>query len=180
MKKTESVAAVAKHLGITERHVRRLSSEGKLPVITDKTMPLLDSLVAFIAYLKHQQSSAAITDAKRRKLEADAKLRELDLAERERQLIPAEAFSMFWAGLWIPVRTALVNLGERIGRDVVAIGPDPDKVGLFIEDSIRATLTEMSKFNEKEFFRRLDKNLDVGSGENLSDYYANEETEPKT
>ena len=85
-----SAATLAELLALSERTVRRLATEGTIPPPTDAGFGLGPSIRGYIAALRTRKDSHQLAAVKLRKMTAEARSAELDLAQREGSLLPVE------------------------------------------------------------------------------------------
>lgn len=148
-------AEIARLCGITDRHVRRLSSEGKLPAITGDKMPLAESLSMFISYLR-VQGTTRLSEAKLRKAEIDAEMRQLDYDERRGKLVDSRNFELFTCAVWIPIRNDLFNIGEAVAAEVANAAGNPSKVRDILQRELSRVLGDFqNRITREEYLARF-------------------------
>ena len=80
-------------LDVTGRRVQQLARAGWVPRARRGKYPLADGILGYLGYLQHLAEAPIDmeeAEARRRKLAAEAKLRELELSERQGNLIPID------------------------------------------------------------------------------------------
>lgn len=85
---THPVGILAKVLLLTERRVQQLSAEGVLPKASRGEYELIPTVQAYIRYLRARADGSENGDAKKRLVNAKARLAEMVAEKQSAQLIP--------------------------------------------------------------------------------------------
>ena len=109
-----------------------------------EALTLEDARRAILRYYQQQAAgrSAAGGDLHQQRARAErlkADMMELQIAERARKLIPAEAVEREWTAILVATRTELLQVSEKIDREIQA-GAQPAEVPALVDKHIRAAL----------------------------------------
>jgi hypothetical protein len=108
---------------------------------------------ASVEWLRQRERQSALgeiatideSEAKRRKLAAEAAMAELDLAKAEEQAVSVQDFAKAWAGMIGSARAKLLGLGSKLGPGL-AIIEDPAECSSAVDVGISEALQELSEF----------------------------------
>lgn len=124
-------------LGISERRVRQLAAEGKIPAPTRGKFDGPACVRAVLAAARADRPESALEKARARAIDARARSQEIKIAREEHELIPfdaaMDAFELFSGA----VNTAFVTLPARFTRNL----EDREK----LDDLIFTVRTELSE-----------------------------------
>ncbi len=160
-----TVAEAADRLGISPRHLRRLTAENRdVPSVGRgvRRRYLWPDLRSWRDRQLVQQGvesvrSETLDDARARKAAADASMRELDLGERRGALMPADRFAQEFEAACSRVAAHMLNAPGRYAPQLLAAFPDR----LRADDLIKA----------EEFIRRMmhDQMAELEAGDDVPD-----------
>jgi len=98
-------ATVAQFVGLTPKRVQQLHAENRIPAPdVDGLFPLAATVARYVDFLRARADVATVTTAKRRKLQAQAEMAEMELAKKRGELVPAKAVEMVWTAAIISAR----------------------------------------------------------------------------
>lgn len=108
---------------------------------------------ASVEWLRQRERQSALgeiatideSEAKRRKLAAEAAMAELDLAKAEGQAVGLQDFAKAWAGMIGSARAKLLGLGSKMGPGL-AIVDDAAECSSVVDLGISEALQELSEF----------------------------------
>lgn len=142
---TVGTAKLASILGISDRRVQHLVSEGILRKEKRGTYQLAASVQAYIAYKVESSrsgSSGTKVEEETRLLKARADREEIELARIRKELIPAILIKSTWQRIVASARTRFLGLHSALKTQ----HPDLDiSVIQTLEGLVRQALTEMSE-----------------------------------
>jgi terminase small subunit / prophage DNA-packing protein len=112
---------------------------------------------AVIGWLRERERTSALGevakidegDARRRKLAAEAKLVELELAKAEGQAVGLATFSAAMSGMIGAARAKLLGLGSALGPEIAAVA-DPAECQVLIDAAVSEALQELSEHGGNE------------------------------
>jgi hypothetical protein len=105
-----------------------------------------------IEWLRQRERQSALgevakideSEAKRRKLAAEAAMAELDLAKAEGQAVSIQDFAKAWSGMIGSARAKLLGLGSKLGPGL-AITEEPAECSSAVDSGIGEALQELSE-----------------------------------
>ncbi len=122
------IGQVAHVLNISERRVQQLAKEG-LPREDRGKYDLANCMIWYIRYLQKKLESKSLGSEdggrssflaeKRRLVKADAELREIELAEKRKQLVAIGDVEKSWTDLVLEVKARVLAIAPRIAGDLV-------------------------------------------------------------
>jgi phage terminase Nu1 subunit (DNA packaging protein) len=131
-------------LGISERRVRQLAAEGKIPKPTRGKFDAPACVKAILEAARSDRPESALEKARARAIDARARTQEMKIAREERELIPfddaVEAMELKMGA----VNTALTTLPARFTRNL-EIREQLDDLVFTIREEISNKLEELSK-----------------------------------
>jgi hypothetical protein len=99
---------IAKFIGLTARRVAQLAQENRLPSPDAAGLyPLAATVAQYCENLRARADVATITSAKRRKLEAQAGLSEMQLAQKRGELVEVKNVELVWSSHVIAARQVI-------------------------------------------------------------------------
>jgi hypothetical protein len=109
---TATAKTVAQLLGLTDKRVRQLGAENKI-ASADKAgkYPLAKVIRQYCEMLRSRAEAGSITSAKRRRLEAQASVSEMELATRRKELLPTAGVLAVWTARKTAVRDVVLQSG---------------------------------------------------------------------
>lgn len=128
---------------------------------------------ASVEWLRQRERQSALgeiatideSEAKRRKLAAEAAMAELDLAKAEEQAVSLQDFAKAWSGMIGSARAKLLGLGSKLGPGL-AIIDDAAECRSAVDAGIGEALQELSEFEpEIPFDAESDKQAAGGDSE---------------
>jgi phage terminase Nu1 subunit (DNA packaging protein) len=103
-------ATVAKFVGLTSKRVQQLHAENRIPAPDAAGLyPLAATVQRYIEFLRARADTGTITTAKRRKLEAQASIAEMELAKKRGELLDAKAVETVWTARKLAVRDVVLR-----------------------------------------------------------------------
>ena len=136
---------LAKIFGIQVRRVQEFGASGVLPKTGKNRYPLVDSVTAYIAYVKERQAKNPqdlnLERARLTKAQADHK--EIDLAKARGELIPAEDVAKTWADMVLASKARLSAIPTSAAPLVAAADSTPE-VTRILQSQIEEALDELS------------------------------------
>jgi phage terminase Nu1 subunit (DNA packaging protein) len=145
---TQPVTVIAKLLLLTPRRVQQLSKEGVIPRAEKGRYELVPAVQGYIRYL-HDRAfgkdvpTCDLVASKERLVKAQAKLAEIQLAEKEGKVVPTDIVrrSAFETGR--KVREAMKNISPRI-ESILAAEGDVTRVRAILDREIDAALADFA------------------------------------
>ena len=120
-----STRALASILGVTDRHVRDLAQKEVLPRAGRGKYPLVAAVRAYCGHVRTLRASAQATDAEDalrvRKLEAQTREAEIDLAVREGNLVTLKDHVDTVAEVLTLTRNRMLNMPGWLAPQVVGL-----------------------------------------------------------
>ena len=144
---TYPAAKMAKLLQITPRRLQQLVSEGVIPKISRGRYELAPVVQGYIGYLRDRtlpgiMNVVSLDEARQRKLAAEAKLAEIEVAKAESGVVNVEIIEKSWTDLVHAVRGRLLALPQNVAA-MVAVEDDTGKCEALINREIRSALAEL-------------------------------------
>lgn len=133
-------AQLGELFGLTDRRIRQLAEEG-LPRDGHGQYPLAASVRWYVERLK--RSSTEMDDARRRKILADAQIKETQLAEKAGALAPVGEIIQAVEGDYARVRARLLTIPPRLGSRF-----GDAELRQALADAIDEALSELSAADE--------------------------------
>lgn len=150
-----SATQLAKEFGVSTARISQLRVQG-LPGQTNGKFDLLKCFRWYVNFLQNALAHRSvpeggsghrgIMEARRRKLQADAEVRELELAKLRRELIAAPDVERRWIEIASTIRARLLAVGSRIAPRIVGEA-DRSRIERQIDGEIRQALTELATEN---------------------------------
>ncbi len=122
------IGQVAHVLNISERRIQQLAKEG-LPREERGKYDLANCMIWYIRYLQKKLESKSLGSEdfgrssflaeKRRLVKADAELREIELAEKRKQLVSIADVEKSWTDLILEAKARVLAIAPRIAADLV-------------------------------------------------------------
>ena len=146
-----SQADFARHIGVGRSYVTALKKSGRL-VLDDVGKVLVAPSMEAIAKSNGAPERAAVvvptySDAKIRKEEAEAGLKEIELAKQQEILMVADDIRKCLSEYATTLRTRLERLPDRLAPQLAATC-DEQQVRAMLTDAVEMALTEMSRHFE--------------------------------
>jgi|ERR1041384_1355564 hypothetical protein len=113
----ETVTArdLARLLALSDRSVRRLASEGVIPAAADGKFNLVKAVSSYVKSIKAKTDAPTLLAARRRRMEAQAGLSELDLETRKKNLVSLDEMDQRLRPMLVGVRQRI--LGSTLSDD---------------------------------------------------------------
>jgi len=130
---------LAEILGMTERRVQQLAAENVFKKIGRGKFQLIDSVQNYLSYQldlerkKFNKNDMAINEARRRREQAEAFLKEMEVGTRRGELLEKEDVMKSWQKILSIVKTRLLALPSKLS---------PQLVGLDTVNEIKSKLDE--------------------------------------
>jgi phage terminase Nu1 subunit (DNA packaging protein) len=145
---------LANAMNVTVRRVEQLVHEG-LPREERGRFELGKCLLWYIRYLQKALERRAVPmspdgemaglgDARVRSVTADAELKELELAERRRQMVALPDVERSWMTIVTTTRSHLLSIAVRIAPRIIG-ATDRGQIERLLNEEIRQALTEISQ-----------------------------------
>lgn len=112
--KTITLEALSKLSNLTPRHLRRLSDEGKLPRVTDSTLPMPEAMMQLFSH--YQKVSEEMTAERLALLRARRRTAEKELGESQGDTLPRAATVK-------AIRSAFENYSWWVNTELERTGP---------------------------------------------------------
>ena len=144
---TYPAATMAKLLLLTPRRLQQLVTEGVVPKVERGRYELAPVIQAYIHYLRERTLPGTINvvsldEARQRKLSADARLAEIEVAKAESAVVNIEVIEKSWTDLVHAVRGRLLALPQNVAA-MVAVEDDTGKCEALLSREIRSALAEL-------------------------------------
>ena len=125
----KGVRDLARRAGVEPSTVTKKLNQGKTPeqILAEAATYRLRQAERLAAVSKQQRTPEEIetfSDAQRRKESALADLRELELAEKRRDLVPAAEMKEAWVSICVKVKSAILGMPDKLAPSIVGL-PDP-------------------------------------------------------
>ena len=145
---TAPVAAVAKICNITERRVQQLAKEGVMPKPERGRYPLILCVTSYIRHLQARldgigTTSPNIEDAKTRKIAAEARLAEIELANAEFETIAIKDHAKVIENIAEIIKAKLISLPTLLAP-TLAMETNQAVCQSNLEENVHATLEELA------------------------------------
>ena len=142
-------ATMAKLLMLTPRRLQQLATEGIIPKVERGRYELAPVVQAYIHYLRERAVPGAmnvvsIDEARQRKLLADARLAEIEVAKAEGAVASIAAVEKGWTVLVHTLRGRLLALPQHIAA-MVAVETEIAKCEALIASQIKGALSELGE-----------------------------------
>lgn len=153
---TVPAATLAKLLMMTERHLRRLVSDGWIQKTPDDKYTVVGGVQGYIRFLKDEarrgmgsgsEAKTYMSEAKARLAKEQADNMELKNAQLRDELIPANEVKHTWSQWATDIRAAFLALPSRIQQRVLGLTPADVSI---IDEEVRAILTDLAKVDVEE------------------------------
>jgi Holliday junction resolvase-like predicted endonuclease len=143
---------VSEYLGLTPQRVCQLVKEGVVPRVGRGEYDLVAAFQGYIAYLRENSESEermGISEAKQRKLAAEAQLAELTLEQEKKKLVRVDAIEEYWVGIVTAAKTKFLAMPNRlspllVGQEKIA------SVHKILQEAIVESLNELAKGEDIE------------------------------
>jgi phage terminase Nu1 subunit (DNA packaging protein) len=99
--------------------------------------------IAELEALTNGEATPPLEEARRRKIAAEARLAELELAERAAELLRAEDVAAAWVATAAAVRTRILAVPSATAQELAASG-DPAECHDILESALRDALSELA------------------------------------
>ena len=144
---TYPAATMAKLLLLTPRRLQQLVTEGVVPKVERGRYELAPVIQAYIHYLRERtlpgmMNVVSLDEARQRKLSADAKLAEIEVAKAESGVATIQVIEKSWSDLVHAVRGRLLALPQNVAA-MVAVEDDTGKCEALLNREIRSALAEL-------------------------------------
>ena len=107
---TADAATVAKFVGLTAKRIEQLASENKIPSPdTGGKFPLAATVARYVEILRARADVATVTTAKRRKLQAQAEMAEMELSKKRGELLDTKAVESVWTARKLAIRDIVLR-----------------------------------------------------------------------
>lgn len=147
-------------LGVSPRRIDELVREGmpgERPKVTGDSWKF--DTAAAVEWLRQKERQNVLgevvrideTEAKRRKVAAEAALMELELAKAQGKVLPISDFSKSWERMIGSCRAKLLGLGSKLGP-ALAIMSDASQCSVAIDRELNEALQELSDFEPEVLF----------------------------
>ena len=147
---TMSLGGLAAELGVSERSIQELAAEGVVVRAARGRYLRSESVTRYCAHLRERQAPSSYTDARARKTQAEASLREMELAKARGDLISVDdSFAVLKAELETinaSLRSAKARLGPALGRRLGLTGGEGMRI---VEDVVEQARADLLRAFEK-------------------------------
>ena len=155
------IAAIAKLLDLSERHVRRLAAENILKKPEKNKGWEITNVTLYIRYLRERAfgkdiSTTDLHNEKLRLTKAQADRATLEVNELEGELIPAQLVEDTWINYTSNVRGKLLGLPSKIAHEVITINEYQEAL-LILKENINEALNELGEDGIPEKYRKRNK-----------------------
>lgn len=166
---------LAKFFGRSDRHIRKLTTDGTLKGYMFKGAyyyDLIPTIRAYIMYLTKlaEEKSNILDDLSKEKADADimylrtrAKKAELEVKELENKLLPVEAVKDYTNDILRFIKLEVTQIPEKANKEITKYKEllpgksDPAVIAEILTDVINTALTNMSNYEytpSKEFIKK--------------------------
>lgn len=150
-----TAAVMAKLFGLSSRRIRQLSEEGIIPKLPNGSYQLVDTVRAYILYLKTaQQQEKIAVDYEREKAyheKAKREKAELILGEMKGELHDSKTVERVMGDMLSSLRSKLLSIPSKLAPFLVNMEQIPE-IQEKLEHSIYETLEELSEYTPTLFF----------------------------
>lgn len=142
---TVDAALLAKLFGTQVRRVQELGASGVLQKQGRNVYGLLESVTAYIAYLRERQATHPrdLTLERARLTKAQADHKEIELAKARGEVIPAVDVAKTWGDMVIAAKARLTSIPKSVAPQVHA-ADDTAEVTRILDAQIAEALDELS------------------------------------
>ena len=146
---TAPVAAVAKICNVTDRRIQQLAKEGIIPKPERGRYPLIRCVTSYIQYLQARLDGIGTTapnieDAKARKIAAEARLAEIELANAEFETIAIKDHAKIIENIAEIIKGKLISLPTLLAP-TLAMETNQAVCQSNLEEHLHATLGELAR-----------------------------------
>ena len=146
---TAPVAAVAKICNVTDRRIQQLAKEGIIPKPERGRYPLIRCVTSYIQYLQARLDGIGTTapnieDAKARKIAAEARLAEIELANAEFETIAIKDHAKVIENIAEIIKAKLISLPTLLAP-TLAMETNQAVCQSNLEENVHATLGELAR-----------------------------------
>jgi phage terminase Nu1 subunit (DNA packaging protein) len=146
---TAPVAAVAKICNVTDRRIQQLAKEGIIPKPERGRYPLIRCVTSYIQYLQARLDGIGTTapnieDAKARKIAAEARLAEIELANAEFETIAIKDHAKVIENIAEIIKAKLISLPTLLAP-TLAMETNQAVCQSNLEEHVHATLGELAR-----------------------------------
>lgn len=149
----------SKRLGISAKQLRRLTKKHDAPRNDDGSYPWPEVVDWYKDFkqdealrrrgINREAGEADYEQARAREKAAKADMAELELLERKGELIPVQVYKDELASVLTSVRSRLLNLPGRLGREL-APEMKPEEAEQIVEQGVREALEELQRAEFEE------------------------------
>lgn len=143
---TYPLKTICSLLDLSERRVQQLSREGVIPKAERGRYQLEEAVRGYIHYLRDRSLDGGVVsleDARKRKLNAEAELAEIELARARADVVAVDDVAAQWDAILGAARMRLLGLPTKLAP-IAAIESDQSIVKELIEDGIYTALGELA------------------------------------
>ena len=148
-------ASLAKLLGISDRHLRRLASENIIKKNGQGKYYFVENVNAYIEYVEKLNDAPA--DLKEEKLKEEIKkikkeseLKDLKIKELKNELHPAHVIEKVMTNTLINIKGKLLSMPNKIAPLIIGI-ENLGEIQDVMDTEIRSVLTEVSEYDQEIF-----------------------------
>ena len=150
------VATVAKILNLTSTRVQQLAKDGIIPKASHGQYELISSVTSYIKYLQERvpggggsKTSQDISTERARLLKAQADMVEIELAEKNAQLVAVGHVEMDWMGMVNACRSKLLAIPTKSAYQVAHLN-DTHEIEKYLKRTIYEALEELAVYEPKD------------------------------
>lgn len=159
MTATYGLKKIASILDLSERRVQQLCAKDILPKTERGRYELEPVVKAYIHYLRDRslgEGVVSLEDARKRKLNAEAELAEIQLAQARADVVSVEEVQSQWDSVLSSVRTRILAVPTKLAPRV-SVETELATVKDIIEDGIFEALGEIARdFDEPDDVEKID------------------------
>ena len=156
---TYGLKKIASILDLSERRVQQLCAKDILPKTERGRYELEPVVKAYIHYLRDRslgEGVVSLEDARKRKLNAEAELAEIQLAQARADVVSVEEVQSQWDSVLSSVRTRILAVPTKLAPRV-SVETELATVKDIIEDGIFEALGEIARdFDEPDDVEKID------------------------
>lgn len=136
-------AQFANVLSLTARRIRQLVDIGVLPKPVKAGHDLFVAVPKYLAYLSRPSESTTLSEARKKKVEIETKIKTLELRRREGEVVERAAVEKAQYAAGRRIKDGCSNLPSRVSG-ILAAESDRAKIHLILTKEIHQILEELS------------------------------------
>lgn len=150
------VATIAKILNLTPTRVQQLAKDGIIPKSSHGQYELIGTVTNYIKYLQERvpggggsKTSADISTERARLLKAQADMVEIELAEKNGELVSVSDVEADWMGMVNACRSKLLAIPTKSAYQIAHLN-DSHEIEKYLKRTVYEALEELATYEPKD------------------------------